>query len=190
MVEQRVAGTRVAAAGRFCCAGSGHVCYDLAVRCPVRLVPPTARCRRSAASSALPIGTGNSRPDVTRTKTHTLQRQPISPLLLAAILAGLAMLGPFSIDTFLPSFPAIGRDLAATPAQLQQTLSAYFLPFAVMTLFHGTLSDSFGRRPVILVCLAVYVAASIGCAAAHDFAQLLLFRVRSEERRVGKECRL
>jgi len=97
--------------------------------------------------------------------------------ILAAMLAGLAMIGPFTIDTYLPSFPAIGRDLAATPAQLQQTLSAYFLTFAVMTLFHGTLSDSFGRRPVILVSLLLYIAASLGCAAARDFGQLLLFRV-------------
>jgi DHA1 family bicyclomycin/chloramphenicol resistance-like MFS transporter len=97
--------------------------------------------------------------------------------LLAGVLAGLAMIGPFTIDTYLPSFPAMGRDLAATPAQLQQTLSVYFLTFAVMTLFHGTLSDSFGRRPVILASLVVYIAASIGCAAATDFAQLLFFRV-------------
>jgi DHA1 family bicyclomycin/chloramphenicol resistance-like MFS transporter len=97
--------------------------------------------------------------------------------LLAGILAGLAMIGPFTIDTYLPSFPAMGRDLGATPAQLQQTLSVYFLTFAVMTLFHGTLSDSFGRRPVILASLVVYIAASIGCAAATDFAQLLFFRV-------------
>jgi DHA1 family bicyclomycin/chloramphenicol resistance-like MFS transporter len=106
-----------------------------------------------------------------------VQHRPISRPLLAALLAGLAMLGPFSIDTYLPSFPAIGRDLAVTPAQLQQTLSVYFLTFAVMTLFHGTLSDSFGRRPVILASLVVYVVASIGCAAAPDFGQLLLFRV-------------
>lgn len=96
---------------------------------------------------------------------------------LAAMLAGLAMIGPFTIDTYLPSFPAMGRDLAATPAQLQQTLSVYFLTFAVMTLFHGTLSDSFGRRPVILASLLVYIAASLGCAAATDFTHLLLFRV-------------
>lgn len=97
--------------------------------------------------------------------------------ILAAILAGLAMIGPFTIDTYLPSFPAMGRDLAATPAELQQTLSVYFLTFAIMTLFHGTLSDSFGRRPVILASLVVYIAASIGCAAATDFKQLLFFRV-------------
>ena len=93
------------------------------------------------------------------------------------MLAGLAMIGPFSVDTFLPAFPAVGREFAVTPAGLQQTLSAYFFPFAVMALFHGTLSDSFGRRPVILASLTVHVAASIGCATAADFAQLLLFRV-------------
>ena len=87
------------------------------------------------------------------------------------------MIGPFTIDTYLPSFPAMGRDLAATPAQLQQTLSVYFLTFAIMTLFHGTLSDSFGRRPVILVSLVVYIVASLGCAAAADFGQLLFFRI-------------
>ncbi len=105
-----------------------------------------------------------------------MHRKPISAPLLAAILAGLAMLGPFSVDTYMPSFPALARDFAVTPLELQQTLSAYLLPFAVMTLFHGTLSDSFGRRPVILVSLVVYLLASAGCALAQDFFQLLLFR--------------
>lgn len=86
------------------------------------------------------------------------------------------MLGPFSIDTYLPSFPAIGLEFHATAAGLQQTLSAYFLTFAVMMLFHGTLSDSFGRRPVILVSLVMYVAASIGCAVATDLPDLVLSR--------------
>jgi DHA1 family bicyclomycin/chloramphenicol resistance-like MFS transporter len=92
------------------------------------------------------------------------------------MLAGLAMLGPFSIDTFLPSFPAIQRDFAVSTLELQQTLSVYLATFAVMTLFHGALSDSFGRRPVILACLALYTIASIGCFLAQSFPQLLLFR--------------
>ena len=87
------------------------------------------------------------------------------------------MLGPFSVDTCLPSFPAMGRDLSLTPAELQQTLSAYFFPFAVMALFHGTLSDSFGRRPVILGSLVAYAIASVGCVFAYDLPQLLIFRV-------------
>jgi DHA1 family bicyclomycin/chloramphenicol resistance-like MFS transporter len=105
-----------------------------------------------------------------------LHRKPVSAPLLAAILAGLAMLGPFSIDTYLPSFPAIERDFTITTLQLQQTLSAYLLPFAFMTLFHGTLSDSFGRRPVILTSLVCFGLASVGCALAQSYEQLLLFR--------------
>jgi DHA1 family bicyclomycin/chloramphenicol resistance-like MFS transporter len=97
-------------------------------------------------------------------------------LLLAGMLAGLAMLGPFSIDTYMPSFPEIGQTFNVTPLQMQLTLSAYLATFSIMMLFHGAISDSFGRRTVILVNLAVFVAASIGCAAAQDFGQLLFFR--------------
>ncbi len=101
---------------------------------------------------------------------------PITMPLLAVILAALAMIGPFTIDTYLPSFPFIGRDLQATPAQLQQTLSLYLFTVAFMTLFHGTLSDSFGRRPVILASLLLYVITSAGCALATSLPQLLFWR--------------
>lgn len=100
----------------------------------------------------------------------------ISAPLLVATLAGLVMLGPFSVDTYLPSFPAIQREFAVTPLEVQQTLTAYLLAFAMMSLFHGALSDSFGRRPVILACLATYVIGSIGCTFAGSFHQLLIFR--------------
>lgn len=105
-----------------------------------------------------------------------MQDKKISTPLLAVTLAGLAMLGPFSIDTFLPSFPAIQREFTVGTVEMQQTLSVYLATFAVMTLFHGALSDSFGRRPVILACLALYTLASIGCFLAQSFPQLLLFR--------------
>ena len=91
-------------------------------------------------------------------------------------LAGLVMLGPFSVDTYLPSFPAIQREFGVPPLELQQTLTAYLAAFAVMTLLHGALSDSFGRRPVILGCLAIFVLGSIGCTFAQSFPQLLFFR--------------
>jgi len=96
--------------------------------------------------------------------------------VLAVILAALAMIGPFTIDTYLPAFPFIAADLQATPAQMQQTLSLYLLALAVMTLFHGTLSDSLGRRPVIICSLLLYVATAIGCALATTFPQLLFWR--------------
>ncbi len=96
--------------------------------------------------------------------------------MLAAILAGLATLGPFSIDTYMPSFPAIARSFGATPVQMQQTLSAYLIPFSGMMLFHGALADSFGRRPVILSGLVIFVLASVGCALSQSLPQLLMFR--------------
>lgn len=95
---------------------------------------------------------------------------------VAALLAALAALGPFSIDTYLPSFPEMTASLAASPVEIQQTLTAYLGAFAFMTLWHGALSDSFGRRRVILVGLAVYTLASLGCAFATRIEHLWLLR--------------
>ncbi|MDE2394829.1 MAG: multidrug effflux MFS transporter [Burkholderiales bacterium] len=95
---------------------------------------------------------------------------------LAALLACLGMLGPFSIDTYLPAFAGIGASLGATPVHMQQTLSSYLLGFAVMNLFHGALSDSFGRRPVVLGGIAIFSLASVGCALSQSIGQLVLFR--------------
>ncbi len=96
---------------------------------------------------------------------------------LATLLAALSMLGPFSIDAYLPAFPQIQAQLAATPLQVQQTLTAYMLAFAVMVLWHGALSDAFGRRNVILVALVVFAIGSFGCASASSVEYLWVFRV-------------
>lgn len=95
---------------------------------------------------------------------------------LSVLLAGLAMVGPFSIDTYLPAFSGIAQALDATPVQMQQTLSAYLFGFALMNLFHGALSDCFGRRPVVLIGLAVFTGASVGCAVAGSIGQLVFWR--------------
>jgi len=95
---------------------------------------------------------------------------------LAVLLACLSMLGPFSIDTYLPAFTGISRAIGATPVEMQQTLSAYLFGFAVMNLFHGAMSDSFGRRPVILAGLVVFTVASVGCALSQHVGVLVLFR--------------
>ena len=95
---------------------------------------------------------------------------------LAILLACLGMLGPFSVDTYLPAFTGIGADIGATPVQMQQTLSAYLLGFAVMNLFHGALSDSVGRRPVVLWGVALFTLASVGCALSQNIASLVFFR--------------
>jgi len=95
---------------------------------------------------------------------------------LPAIIAGLSTLGPFAIDTYLPSFDSIGTELGATPLQVQQTLTAYILPFAVMALWHGALSDSLGRRRVVLIGLFLFSAASIGAAFSQSIEALWMWR--------------
>ena len=105
-----------------------------------------------------------------------MTERPAAPRGIALLLASLSALGPFSIDTYLPSFHDIGASLHATPIEVQQTLSAYLLAFAVMTLWHGALSDRFGRRGIILWALALFGLASAGCAAATGIGQLWLWR--------------
>lgn len=95
----------------------------------------------------------------------------------AAMLASLATLGPFSIDAYLPAFAGIQASLGATPLQIQQTLSGYLFAFGLMFLFHGALSDSFGRKPVIMVALVVYTLASVGAALAASVSGLIGWRV-------------
>ena len=109
--------------------------------------------------------------------SSTTNDQRASAGTLALLLAALAMLGPFSVDTYLPAFPAIGQSLAATPMEVQQTLTAYMASFALMILWHGALSDAFGRRNIILGSLVVYAVASLGCAAVHSIEYLWAFRI-------------
>ncbi len=105
---------------------------------------------------------------------HTLWRAPRWGL--AFLLACLGMLGPFSIDTYLPAFTGIAQSVGATPVEMQQTLSAYLFGFAIMNLFHGALSDSFGRRPVVLWGIALFTVASAGCALADSIGALVFWR--------------
>lgn len=98
-------------------------------------------------------------------------------LPLSLVVAALATLAPFTIDTYLPSFPDIGNDLAASHAQMQLTLSLYLFASAFATLIYGPLSDGFGRRRVIMTALGIYIVASIGCALAATIEQLILLRI-------------
>jgi DHA1 family bicyclomycin/chloramphenicol resistance-like MFS transporter len=105
---------------------------------------------------------------------------PAAPSLslrrLALLLGGLAMFGPFSIDTIFPAFPQMGAQLGADKLAMQQTISVYLIAYALMSVVHGPLSDAIGRRRVILGGLVVFTLASVGCALAPDLATLLAFR--------------
>ena len=100
----------------------------------------------------------------------------LSPRGMTILLAGLSALGPFSIDTYLPSFQDIGASLNATPLEVQQTLTAYMIPFAVMSLWHGAIADALGRRRVLLVSLALFALASAGCVFATRIEHLWVLR--------------
>ncbi len=106
---------------------------------------------------------------------------PTSPPLpvrrgLVALIASLSAIGPFSVDAYLPAMVAIGDELRANPLAVQQTLTAFMVPFAVMSLWHGSISDSLGRRTVILWSTALFALASVACAFARSIESLLLFR--------------
>ncbi|MFW5471762.1 multidrug effflux MFS transporter [Knoellia sp. CPCC 206450] len=98
-------------------------------------------------------------------------------LLLTLVLAGMAMLGPFSIDTPFPAFAQMRGEFGVGIDEMQLVVSAYMLAFAVMTPFHGPLSDAVGRKPVVVGALASYTLASIGCALSPNLGVLLFFRV-------------
>src|SRR3546814_9700045 len=96
--------------------------------------------------------------------------------LIPALLTALVAFGPLSTDLYLPSLPALGRDFGADVAAVQLTLSVFLIGFAVSQLIYGPLSDRFGRRPVILAGIAIFLVSSVACAAAPSIEVL-----RSEE---------
>ena len=96
---------------------------------------------------------------------------------LAAILTGLVAMGPVSTDLYLPSLPSMRVDLMASAGQAQLTLSAFVFGIAIAQLVHGPLSDRFGRRPVLIGGLLLYIAASLFCALASSIEALIAGRV-------------
>ncbi|MGH8082737.1 MAG: multidrug effflux MFS transporter [Lysobacter sp.] len=103
-------------------------------------------------------------------------KHPLSLRRLALLLGGLAMFGPFSIDTIFPAFPVMGAELSADKIEMQQTISVYLIAYALMSVVHGPLSDAIGRRKVIIGGLFVFTLASAACALSTDLPTLLFFR--------------
>jgi DHA1 family bicyclomycin/chloramphenicol resistance-like MFS transporter len=99
------------------------------------------------------------------------------PYLFVVLIASLASIGQFAIASYLPAFDAIAASLAATPLQVQQTLTAYLLPFALAMLWHGAIADAIGRRGFILFGLLVFLLASLLCALAPSIEVLFAGRV-------------
>lgn len=91
-------------------------------------------------------------------------------------LAALGMLGPFTINTVFPAFTQIGNEFGATDVVLQQLISVYLASFAVMSVFHGPLSDALGRKKVMLAGLAIYILAMFGAIFASGMGMLIALR--------------
>jgi DHA1 family bicyclomycin/chloramphenicol resistance-like MFS transporter len=96
---------------------------------------------------------------------------------LTVVAALLAMIGPFSIDAYLSSFPAIEAEFGVSRAVLSQSLGVYLLAFGISTLFWGPLADRFGRRLVILISMALYTLGSIACALAGSIESFIFLRI-------------
>jgi DHA1 family bicyclomycin/chloramphenicol resistance-like MFS transporter len=83
---------------------------------------------------------------------------------LTLLLGSLAGLAPFALDSYLPAFPEIAASLSTTASAVQQSLTSYLAPYAVMMLVHGPLSDRYGRRASMIAALLIFCTGSIGCA--------------------------
>ena len=95
---------------------------------------------------------------------------------LTALLAGVTAIGPLTTDMYLPSLPDIARHLDASTAQVQLTISAYLIGFAVGQIFYGPVSDRHGRKPVLIGAVVLYCAASLACALATSIEMLIVAR--------------
>lgn len=102
---------------------------------------------------------------------------PASRLRLALILGALVAFAPLSIDMYLPAFPALGREFAASQAAVQLTLATYLAGLAAGQLLWGPLSDSFGRKRPLYAGTLLFVAGSLACALAPSIDALIGFRL-------------
>jgi DHA1 family bicyclomycin/chloramphenicol resistance-like MFS transporter len=98
-------------------------------------------------------------------------------IIYVFILGTLTALGPFTIDLYLPAFPALQSDLGVSKAAIQLTLTGTIIGFAGGQLLVGPLSDKIGRRVPLILATALHVGASIGAASSEDINTLLVFRV-------------
>lgn len=99
----------------------------------------------------------------------------LNPRIL--ILASLTALAPFAIDTYLPAFEVMEYDLATNSNFIQQTLTFYLVPYTIMTIFHGAISDSIGRIKTIKYGMSLFILGSIGCAFATSIEMLWISRL-------------
>jgi DHA1 family bicyclomycin/chloramphenicol resistance-like MFS transporter len=95
---------------------------------------------------------------------------------IALVLGLLSAIGPFAIDMYLPALPQIGQSLQTDIGAVQMSLTVFFLSIGVGQLIYGPVSDMVGRKPPLYFGLALFSAASVGCALAADIQTLVVLR--------------
>ena len=96
---------------------------------------------------------------------------------LVAFLTLLTAFVPLSTDLYLPALPHMTEYFNAPEYQTNLTLILFFIFYALAMLVWGPLSDRYGRRPILLIGLILYMVAGLLCAVATDVFQLMFFRV-------------
>jgi MFS transporter, DHA1 family, multidrug resistance protein len=96
--------------------------------------------------------------------------------LIILILGLLSAIGPFSIDMYLPGFPAIAKDLHTSVDMISYSLASFFIGVCVGQMLYGPLLDRFGRKLPLISGIVIYILASIGCVLSHSVEMLVLFR--------------
>ncbi|MBT6512821.1 MAG: multidrug effflux MFS transporter [Alphaproteobacteria bacterium] len=104
-------------------------------------------------------------------------KQGPSVFVVCVVITGLIALAPMSTDIAIPALPAIGRALEATPGQVGMIVGLFALGVGLMQLVYGPLSDRFGRRPVLMAALVLYIASTIGIVLATSIEMLITLRV-------------
>src|SRR6266851_4590635 len=128
---------------------------------PPGSAPGSAAIVRASCAMAEPPQGGRLRPD---------------SLAGTVLLTALAAIGSFSVAIYTPSMPSLVADFHTRPAMVKLTLSLFLVGFAVAQLVYGPLSDRFGRRPVLVAGLAVYVVGSLACAVAPSIDAMIAGR--------------
>jgi len=98
-------------------------------------------------------------------------------LVYVLVLGALTALGPFSVDLYLPAFPAVEHDFQTTATAVQLTLTATTIGFAIGQLLVGPWSDKVGRRMPLIIATVLHIGSSLGIVLAPDIVWVGVFRV-------------
>lgn len=100
-----------------------------------------------------------------------------SRIFLLFYIAAISALGPLLTDFYLPALPSMINVFSATTTQIQLTITCFLIGLALGQLIMGPLSDKFGRKPILIVSLAMFIVATIGCLCVDTIQAFICFRL-------------